>query len=59
LIDLRLFASPGFTASVSIMFLVGGTLFSLLFLLPLYYQQVRVHNVFTAGLLVMPLGVGA
>jgi MFS family permease len=59
LIDLRLFASAGFTASVSIMFLVGGTLFSLLFLLPLYYQQVRVHNVFTAGLLVMPLGVGA
>ncbi|EFC80549.1 DHA2 family efflux MFS transporter permease subunit [Parafrankia sp. EUN1f] len=59
LLDLRLFVSRGFTASVTIMFLVGGGLFALLFLLPLYYQQVHGHTVLASGLLVAPLGVGA
>lgn len=58
LIDLRLFANRAFTAAVGIMFLVGGVLYSMLFLLPLFYQQVRVHDVLTAGLLVMPLAIG-
>ncbi|WP_445548480.1 hypothetical protein [Frankia sp. CiP1_Cm_nod1] len=39
LIDLRLFAHPGFAASVAIMTLVGLTMFVNLFVLPLYYQQ--------------------
>ncbi|MCK9930970.1 DHA2 family efflux MFS transporter permease subunit [Frankia sp. Mgl5] len=59
LLDLRLFASKGFSASVTIMFLVGGGLFALLFLLPLYYQQVHDHSVLESGLLLAPLGVGA
>ncbi|OAA19621.1 drug resistance transporter, EmrB/QacA subfamily [Frankia sp. EI5c] len=59
LLDLRLFASKGFTASVTIMFLVGGGLFALLFLLPLYYQQVHDHSVLESGLLLAPLGIGA
>lgn len=58
LLDLRLFGSKGFTASVSTMFLLGGGLFALLFLLPLYYQQVQGRSVLGAGLLLMPLGVG-
>ncbi|RCG32841.1 MFS transporter [Sphaerisporangium album] len=58
LIDLRLFAGKGFAASCVIMFLVGGTLFALLFVLPLYYQEVRVHGVLSAGLLVVPLALG-
>jgi EmrB/QacA subfamily drug resistance transporter len=58
LIDLKLFAGKGFSCSVVTMFLLGGMLFSLLFLLPLFYQQVRGHDVFVAGLLVMPLGLG-
>jgi EmrB/QacA subfamily drug resistance transporter len=58
LVDLRLFANRGFAASVTTMFLLGGMLFSLLFLLPLYYQQVRGQNVLGAGLLLMPLGLG-
>lgn len=58
LLDLRLFAGKGFTASVSTMFLLGGGLFALLFLLPLYYQQVQGRSVLGAGLLLAPLGLG-
>ncbi|MER8039952.1 DHA2 family efflux MFS transporter permease subunit [Streptomyces hydrogenans] len=58
LLDLRLFANRGFTASVTTMFLLGGGLFSLLFLLPLYYQQVQGHSVLASGLLLAPLGLG-
>ncbi|MFC9295708.1 DHA2 family efflux MFS transporter permease subunit [Streptomyces sp. NPDC057011] len=58
LLDLRLFAGKGFTASVTTMFLLGGGLFSLLFLLPLYYQQVHGHSVLQSGLLLAPLGLG-
>ncbi|WP_405861140.1 DHA2 family efflux MFS transporter permease subunit [Streptomyces sp. NBC_00090] len=58
LLDLRLFASKGFTASVTTMFLLGGGLFSLLFLLPLYYQQVHGSSVLESGLLLAPLGLG-
>lgn len=58
LVDLRLFANRGFAASVTTMFLLGGMLFSLLFLLPLYYQQVRGQSVLGAGLLLVPLGLG-
>ncbi|MFJ8017169.1 DHA2 family efflux MFS transporter permease subunit [Streptomyces sp. NPDC096339] len=58
LLDLRLFANKGFSASVTTMFLLGGGLFSLLFLLPLYYQQVHGHSVLQSGLLLAPLGLG-
>ncbi|MEE4489211.1 DHA2 family efflux MFS transporter permease subunit [Streptomyces sp. BE230] len=58
LLDLRLFAGKGFGASVATMFLLGGGLFSLLFLLPLYYQQVQGHSVLRSGLLLAPLGLG-
>ncbi|WP_285569049.1 DHA2 family efflux MFS transporter permease subunit [Streptomyces sp. NBC_01463] len=58
LLDLRLFANKGFGASVATMFLLGGGLFSLLFLLPLYYQQVHGHGVLRSGLLLAPLGLG-
>ncbi|WP_246080291.1 DHA2 family efflux MFS transporter permease subunit [Nonomuraea mesophila] len=58
LIDLRLFASRGFTASVTIMGLGGLSLFGALFALPLYYQQAHGHGVLAAGLLMAPLGLG-
>ena len=58
LIDLRLFANKAFTSAVITMFLLGGMLFGLLFLLPLFYQDVRGHGVFAAGLLLAPLGLG-
>lgn len=59
LIDLRLFASRGFTASVTVMGLNGAVTFAGLFVLPLYYQQAHGYGAFAAGLLVAPLGVGA
>ncbi|MEU0510808.1 DHA2 family efflux MFS transporter permease subunit [Amycolatopsis sp. NPDC006125] len=58
LIDLRLFARGGFTASVAVMALVGLGTFANLFVLPLYYQQVHGHGVLAAGMLVAPVGLG-
>lgn len=59
LIDLRLFTSRSFSASVTVMALTGIMLFSSLFVIPLYYQQARGHSVLTAGLLLAPLGIGS
>ncbi|SDI79721.1 drug resistance transporter, EmrB/QacA subfamily [Nonomuraea jiangxiensis] len=57
-IDLRLFANRGFTASVTIMGLGGMALYASLFALPLYYQQAHGHDVLAAGLLMTPVGLG-
>ncbi|MCK9922412.1 DHA2 family efflux MFS transporter permease subunit [Frankia sp. AgPm24] len=59
LIDLRLFTSRSFSASVAVMAVTGVMLFSMLFVVPLYYQQLRGHDVLEAGLLLAPLGVGS
>jgi EmrB/QacA subfamily drug resistance transporter len=58
LIDLRLFAVRSFAASSALQFLLGGSLFGAVFLLPLYYQQARHASVLQAGLLLAPLGAG-
>ncbi|MGW4799491.1 DHA2 family efflux MFS transporter permease subunit [Nonomuraea sp. NPDC004297] len=58
LIDLGIFRSRSFDASVTIMGLGGMGLFVGLFALPLYYQQVHGHGVLAAGLLMAPLGLG-
>ncbi|UBU12280.1 DHA2 family efflux MFS transporter permease subunit [Nonomuraea gerenzanensis] len=58
LIDLGLFRSRSFSASVAIMGLGGMGLFAGLFALPLYYQQAHGHDVLAAGLLMAPLGLG-
>jgi EmrB/QacA subfamily drug resistance transporter len=58
IIDLRLFAVPAFTASSILQFLLSGSLFGTVFLLPLYYQQARHASVLDAGLLLAPLGAG-
>lgn len=59
LIDLRLFRSGGFSASVAVLFLVGAVMFGTTFLLPLYFQQLGGHGVMAAGLLLAPFGLGA
>lgn len=58
LIDLRLFASRGFSASVTVMGLSGVVMYASLVGLPLYYQDVHASGVLAAGLLVAPFGVG-
>jgi EmrB/QacA subfamily drug resistance transporter len=57
-IDLRLFTVRAFTASSILQFLLNGSLFGAVFLLPLYYQQARHASVLEAGLLLAPLGAG-
>jgi EmrB/QacA subfamily drug resistance transporter len=58
LIDVRLFRQRSFSASVGVMFLVGAGVYSAMFLLPLFYQQVRDQGVLGAGLLLAPFGLG-
>ncbi|MEO3747268.1 MDR family MFS transporter [Plantactinospora sp. B5E13] len=57
-IDLRLFRYRSFSASAALLFLSGAALYGPLFLLPLYYQQVRGFDAFTTGLVLAPQGVG-
>ncbi|WP_217695646.1 MULTISPECIES: MFS transporter [unclassified Pseudonocardia] len=59
LIDLRMFATTGFSPSVVVQGLVGTGTFSVLFALPLYYQLLHGFSPSTARLLVAPLGAGA
>jgi MFS family permease len=58
-IDLRLSRVRSFTAASSLMFLSGLSLYGALFLLPLYYQDVRGAGVLAAGLLMAPQGIGS
>jgi EmrB/QacA subfamily drug resistance transporter len=59
LVDLRLFRIRSFAASSALLFAGGLAMFGGMFLLPLYYQQVRGESVVAAGLLLAPQGVGA
>ncbi|GAB2884874.1 DHA2 family efflux MFS transporter permease subunit [Streptomyces mayteni] len=58
LVDPRLFANRGFSASVTIMGLGGLANFAAFFALPFYYQQAHGHGVLAAGLLMSPVGLG-
>jgi EmrB/QacA subfamily drug resistance transporter len=59
LIDIRLFRVPGFSAAAATTFLLGGSLFGAMIVLPLYFQIARGQSALTAGLLMAPQGVGA
>ncbi|GLY91306.1 MFS transporter [Actinoallomurus iriomotensis] len=58
-IDLRLFRIRSFSAASTLLFLLGGSLFGTMFLVPLYYQQSRGANVLHAGLLLAPRALGS
>ncbi|MEU3572928.1 MDR family MFS transporter [Kitasatospora sp. NPDC036755] len=58
LIDLRLFARRGFSVATANSFLQGAALYSSMFLVPLYYQQVRHAGAVEAGLLLAPQALG-
>src|SRR5580658_3128688 len=59
LVDLRLFRSRGFTGASGLMFLAGLSIYGAMLLLPLYFQQARGYSALTAGLLLVPQGVGS
>jgi EmrB/QacA subfamily drug resistance transporter len=57
-LNLRYLRVRGYATSSALMFASGITLFGALFLLPLYYQQVRGASALEAGLLLAPQGLG-
>lgn len=59
LVDLRLFAIRSFGTASGVLFFSGLSLYAAMFLLPLYYQEVRGAGALTAGLLLAPQGLGA
>lgn len=58
LLDVRVFARRSFGIGSIITFLSGFSIYALMFLLPLFYQQIRGDSVFTTGLLLIPQGLG-
>jgi EmrB/QacA subfamily drug resistance transporter len=59
LVDLRLFRSRRFAGASSLMFLAGLSIYGAMLLMPLYFQQARGYSALTAGLLLVPQGVGS
>ncbi|HUA43553.1 MAG TPA: MDR family MFS transporter [Streptosporangiaceae bacterium] len=59
LVDLRLFRSRAFTGASALMFLAGLSIYGAMLLLPLYFQQARGYSALTAGLLLVPQGIGS
>lgn len=58
LIDLRLLKHLPLASGSFLGVLAGATLYGAMFLLPLYWQQVRGHDALGAALLLIPQGVG-
>jgi len=58
IVDLTAFRSPGFAPAVFIMTMMGAAIFPLFFGLPQFYQGVAGLDAFTAGLLMIPYGLG-
>ena len=58
LIDVRIVARRSFGLASVITFVSGFSMFALMFLLPLFYQQVRGQSVLHTGLLLIPQGLG-
>jgi EmrB/QacA subfamily drug resistance transporter len=59
LLDIRLLANRGFAAASAATFAAGAALYGAMLLLPLYFQTVRGESALSAGLLLIPQGVGA
>jgi len=58
LIDVRVFARRSFGIGSVITFVGGFSIYALMFLMPLFYQQIRGDSVFATGFLLIPQGVG-
>lgn len=59
LVDVRLFRHRALTSTSLLMFLGGAALYGAMLLLPLYYQVERGQDALSAGLLLIPQGVGS
>jgi EmrB/QacA subfamily drug resistance transporter len=58
-VDIRLLRLRSLGTAATVLFTAGAAMYAALFLLPLYYQQLRGETVLHAGLLLIPQGVGA
>ena len=58
LLDVRLFTRRSFGLTSIITFVSGFSVYAVMFLLPLFYQQVRGESVLATGLLLIPQGLG-
>ncbi|MGK5683059.1 MDR family MFS transporter [Actinoplanes sp. URMC 104] len=59
LVDLQVLRSRPTWAATALMFLSGASLYGAMLLLPLYWQQLHGTDALTAGLLLIPQGVGS
>ena len=59
MVDLRLLRARSFAGASILLFLAGLSIYGAMLLLPLYFQQVRHDSALTAGLLMVPQGLGS
>ncbi|WP_213452928.1 MDR family MFS transporter [Rhizomonospora bruguierae] len=59
LVDVRLLRHRPIASSSAMLFLSGASLYGAMLLLPLYFQESRGASVLTAGLLLVPQGIGS
>jgi EmrB/QacA subfamily drug resistance transporter len=59
MVDLRLFRVRAFAGATSLLFLAGLSIYGGMLLLPLYFQTARHDTALTAGLLMVPQGLGS
>lgn len=58
LVEVRLLAKRPVASSSAVLFFSGFSLYGAMFLLPLYYQEVRGTTALTAGIMLVPQGIG-
>ena len=58
IVDIRLFRFRSLTGSCIVLVVSGAIMYAAMFLLPLYYQDLRGMSVLAAGLLMIPQGLG-
>jgi EmrB/QacA subfamily drug resistance transporter len=58
-VDIRLLTVRSLGSASAVLFTAGAAMYAGLFLLPLYYQDLRGEDVLAAALLLIPQGVGA
>ncbi|QKW34614.1 multidrug efflux MFS transporter [Actinomadura sp. NAK00032] len=59
IVDIRLLRLRSLGSASAVLFTAGAAMYAGMFLLPLYYQQLRGDSVLQAGLLLIPQGIGA
>jgi EmrB/QacA subfamily drug resistance transporter len=59
IVDIRLLRLRSLGSASAVLFTAGAAMYAAMFLVPLYYQQLRGESVLHAGLLMIPQGIGA